>query len=144
APAPARAAPTGAAADLQATAGNAAVAGLAEDGGFTIDLGRGIRLSADRMEGRRARVDFDESAPQPVPGLRLKSFEYNRGQGRGTLRADLAIPFVDNVRGGVQISVDRQGRAAFQGTVRPRTQLGVLQNPVIRLAIDEEKNVSGE
>jgi hypothetical protein len=33
-------------------AGNAALAGLAEDGSFRIDLGRGIQLGADRLHSQ--------------------------------------------------------------------------------------------
>ena len=125
---------------LMAAAGNAAVAGLAEDGSFRVDLGRGIHFSASELEG--GRVDFGDDAPQPVPGLRLRSFEY-RGDRGGTLQADLHVPLVDNLRGGVRVRVDGQGRPSFQGTVEAGTRLGVFQNPRITLRIDEERKVSG-
>ena len=125
---------------LMAAAGNAAVAGLAEDGSFRVDLGRGIHFSASELEG--GRVDFGDEAPQPVPGLRLRSFEY-RGDRGGTLQADLHVPLVDNLRGGVRVRVDGQGRPSFQGTVEAGTRLGVFQNPRITLRIDEERKVSG-
>jgi hypothetical protein len=119
------------------------VAGLAADGGFRVELGRGISLSADQMDRPTVAIAFDEAAPQPVPGLLLRRFEYERSRGRGTLRADLNVPFVENVRGGIVISVDREGRAAFRGTFTPRTQLGALQNPQFTLAIDEDRNITG-
>ncbi|TVR60029.1 MAG: hypothetical protein EA422_14480 [Gemmatimonadales bacterium] len=125
---------------LMAAAGNAAVAGLAEDGSFRVDLGRGIHFSASDLEG--GRFDFGDDAPQPVPGLRLRSFEYRRNRG-GTLRADLHVPLVENVRGGVQIRVDGEGRPSFQGTVEAGTRLGVFQDPRITLRIDEDRNISG-
>ena len=124
---------------LMQSAGNAAVAGLAEDGGFRIALGRGIHFSASDLEG--GRFDFGDDAPQPVPGLRLRSFEYRRSRG-GTLRADVQVPMVENVRGGVQIRVDGEGRPSFQGTVQAGTRLGVFQNPRLTLGIDEEGEVS--
>ncbi|MDX5298427.1 MAG: hypothetical protein LPK85_05690, partial [Gammaproteobacteria bacterium] len=124
-------------------AGNTALSGLLADGGFLIKLGDGIRLSAtDLGNGAILRADLRAREDLRVPGVRLTEFSYNTRQGSGELKAQLTIPQVEQSE--LRLIVERDGRTRLRGTVNINTQLGVLNNPRLRLGIGEDDHFTAQ
>jgi hypothetical protein len=115
-----------------------------EPGEFVIKLGGGIRLKADELEdGARVTLDLSKK-PATVPGLKLKTLRYYTRTQKGEIEADLNIPFASAVRGGVKVSVEKDGSTRLKGTAKLPVKIGALNDPELTLALDPTNNLSAE
>ncbi|MFC4260969.1 hypothetical protein ACFOZ5_18265 [Marinobacter lacisalsi] len=122
--------------------GNTAMTGRLEDGGFLIQLGGGVRLNAEDLEGNRRLTAQFQERNLGIPGLRLTRFVYNTERERGEVRGELALPHVvaDEVRFSI---VDREGNVDLND-VEIDTQLPALNNPTGHLGLDDNQQLSAE
>jgi Domain of unknown function (DUF4157) len=116
----------------------------AGDGGLLVKLGAGIAFAASELSGRREKLTLDlREKPATVPGLALKAFHYWPREKKGEVKADLAVPFLPNLRGGIQVSVDKDGLTKLETKLAPKLSLGALRDPVLELRIDEQNQIGG-
>lgn len=115
----------------------------AAEGDMMIKLGNGIRIKAEEIEGKRKSITVDlTKRPATVPGLKLNKFIYYPKSMSGEIRADLNVPFAENMRGGVKLEVDSKGNPKFRGRARLPVKIGALNEPQLDLIIDPSNQVS--
>jgi len=121
-------------------ASNAAVTGLMEDGSFMVGLGRGIRISADTIEGENQLSADLTTLNLGIPGLHLQAFRYNSRRNSGQLEAKLSVPFMESGR--ATLALDNSGLASLRGEITAAAQLPALNNPTLTLSLDENRELS--
>ena len=106
------------------------------DGGFAAKLGTGLLLRAQDFVG--GRVDLSD-APQPLPGVRLRSARL--GESSLAVTGDLTVPILE--AGEVRIRVDRTGTPRISGSASKRIAVPALGSPLLTLSLDESGGLAG-
>ena len=115
---------------------NSAFARALEDGGYFIDLGPGLTISAEQMS---AQINLQDR-PQPLPGLLLRELQFNARRQTATLLADITVPHLQSPPRGLRITIDNEGRPSLD--VELRSDLPLFNNKTLRIGLDEQRNLT--
>lgn len=113
--------------------------GFQEDGGFAAKLGAGLRLSAEHLAN--GEIDLT-GLPQPIPGLRLQTAQFNTGAKRLDITSAISIPHF--AEGDFRVRITRSGNISIRGGAKRELALPGLGNPEFRLSITDEGQLAGQ
>lgn len=127
--------------DTPAPVSNSAFARAIEEGGFLLNLGRGLSLSAEDIGPGSGTVNVDlGERSQVLPGVHLRQLRYNRRNSTATVTGDVSVPHLRTPSNGLRMTVNNLGEVTLDATLV--SDLPLFKNKRVQVGLDASQNLS--